>query len=457
MVLWTRAKNEYQLLPPALVRYILLVTASGPALVVLFALTFAPELRTVDWPVAVILTAIALVSERFPLHLTHKTNINLATVAYIAMFLMLNPTWCVVLILAASTSAQYLRFRADSTSGIAEPLFNVGQTATYVTLAAAAAELTTTVFPSVRFADIDLGVCLVVATAMHLGNTALVAGAAGRHLGTSVLRVWFRNLSLDLGPQLAMTLMGVCAAAVGNQSPVLIPALVLPAILIHRAVGQSVQLRENVYQALASMVEIVELRDPYTAGHSRRVAQTARLLAINLGLTDEEADVIHIAGTVHDIGKVAINPNILGKAGKLNDEEWAEMTLHPVFGAEVVAQFESYRGGVALVRGHHEAWDGSGYPDALAGETIPFGARILAVADTFDAMTSDRPYRDGMSVERARVILQDGADKQWDGRVVCSLMALLDETPCPIPVCQRSVSVTTISPSSGTEATTVAA
>jgi HD-GYP domain-containing protein (c-di-GMP phosphodiesterase class II) len=223
-----------------------------------------------------------------------------------------------------------------------------------------------------------------------------------------------------------MTLMGVCAAELLSGSPLLLPTLAVPAVLIHRAVQQSTELRENVREALASLVDVVELRDPYTAGHSRRVAELARAIAIQLGLTAEEADAIEDAGNVHDLGKVAIDPAILLKPGKLTEAEWAEMKRHPVYGAEVLARFTSYRSGIPLVRSHHESWDGSGYPDGLRGTDIPLGARILAAADTFDALTSDRPYRAGMDLDRARAILQDGKGSQWDPAIIEALFLVLD-------------------------------
>jgi HD-GYP domain-containing protein (c-di-GMP phosphodiesterase class II) len=214
----------------------------------------------------------------------------------------------------------------------------------------------------------------------------------------------------------------------------LLPVLGLPVHLVHRAQQQAVQLNEDTRDALASLVEVVELRDPYTAGHSRRVAELARALALQLGLTHEEADAIESAGRVHDIGKVAIDPTVLTKPGKLDDAEWAEMKRHPGYGADVVARFAAYPEGFRLVRHHHEAWDGTGYPDRIAGEAIPFGARILAVADTFDALTSDRPYRKGMGLDRALTILQEGADRQWDARIVAALVAHLRAADRVAPV-----------------------
>jgi HD-GYP domain-containing protein (c-di-GMP phosphodiesterase class II) len=140
---------------------------------------------------------------------------------------------------------------------------------------------------------------------------------------------------------------------------------------------------------------------------------------------------------VHDIGKVAIDPHILLKTSKLTPAEWQQMQLHPVHGANVVDRFAAYRQGARYVRHHHERWDGAGYPDRISEEEIPLGARILAVADAFDAMTSDRPYREGMPIERALRILSEGAGTQWDPRVVEAFVRLIAERPGEVPVFRR--------------------
>lgn len=165
------------------------------------------------------------------------------------------------------------------------------------------------------------------------------------------------------------------------------PTLALPLVLVYVSIRGTVRLRENTQRVLTALVDVVELRDPYTAGHSHRVAALARALALRLGLMNEEADIVEGAGRVHDLGKVAIDPLVLTKSGKLTEAEYDEMKRHPVLGADVIARFADYRVGVPLVRHHHERWDGTGYPDGQ----IPLGARILAVADTYDALTSSRP------------------------------------------------------------------
>ena len=185
-------------------------------------------------------------------------------------------------------------------------------------------------------------------------------------------------------------------------------------------------LRAETHAALVALVDVVELRDAATAGHSRRVAALARTLAMRLGLPEADVDRIRAAGLVHDLGKLAVDPAILTKSGPLTDEEWVQMRTHPVHGAAVVARFAAIGDGARLVRHHHEAWDGTGYPDRLAGEAIPLGARILAVADTFDTLTWGRVYQPAKTVSAAWVIVEEGAGRQWDHRVVWALLGYLD-------------------------------
>jgi HD-GYP domain-containing protein (c-di-GMP phosphodiesterase class II)/phage shock protein PspC (stress-responsive transcriptional regulator) len=423
--------NSYRGVPPALIRYLAAVSLAGPVLAIGWLLLGPATDRPVRWLSIAVLTILAGLAERFSIHLTHKTYISVASAVYVAMLLTMPLSLCGVAALLAVTAAQAQRFWARPALGIAEPLFNIGQTASYVTGAAACLALINAwSSPEVRIGDIPVDHVLIAACAMHALNSVLVAGASARHLNVGTLRLWRRNFLLDIGPYLGMTLVGTCAAQLDFASPLFVPALALPAVLVHRAVGRSVQLRANVREAMATLVEVVELRDPYTAGHSRRVAAMARTIALELGLTAEEADAIEDAGNVHDLGKVAIDPSVLLKPGKLTDAEWAEMKRHPVYGVEVLARFESYRAGLPLVRGHHESWDGSGYPDGLRGTAIPLGARILAVADTWDALTSDRPYRSGMARERAIGILTEGAGIQWDPDMVNALIRIVErETP----------------------------
>ena len=164
---------------------------------------------------------------------------------------------------------------------------------------------------------------------------------------------------------------------------------------------------------------------------------TRILLAYQLGLHGPEVDLIVTAARVHDIGKIGTPDAVLNKPGKLDPAERAIMEQHPVAGAELLRRYRDFARGVALVRHHHESWDGTGYPDRLTGAAIPFGARVIAVADSYDAMTSDRPYRQGMPIPKAAGILRAGRGQQWDARIVDAFLRTLsleDDGASPAPL-----------------------
>lgn len=163
-------------------------------------------------------------------------------------------------------------------------------------------------------------------------------------------------------------------------------------------------------QALAAAVDA---KDAYTRGHSQRVAQYASELAKYVGLSESEVELVRITGTLHDVGKIGVPDSILKKPERLTDEERLIMETHTVLGEEIVKKAPQLAPTLPGVRHHHERWDGKGYPDGLAGEAIPLIARLLAVADTYDAMTSDRPYRKGMDIEIALNEIEKGAGTQF--------------------------------------------
>jgi putative nucleotidyltransferase with HDIG domain len=176
----------------------------------------------------------------------------------------------------------------------------------------------------------------------------------------------------------------------------------------------------------AAMVRALDSRDNYTAGHSAAVAVYSRDIARALGLPEAEVTRIHLAALVHDIGKIGLRAELLEKRSALDDDEWAEMREHPAIGARILAEVEDYSDIALVVRSHHERWDGAGYPDGLSGHAIPRLARIIAVADSYNAMTSDRPYRAAMRTERAIQQLVLGKGTQFEASVVDAFTAVLE-------------------------------
>ena len=179
-----------------------------------------------------------------------------------------------------------------------------------------------------------------------------------------------------------------------------------------------------ISQSLLGLANALEAKDPYTRGHSQRVSVLARRLADVTGLPARDADVIAQAGLLHDIGKIGVPEAILGKPGRLDPAEWEVMRRHPVLGAQIVAPFEFFAAGAIIVRHHHERWDGSGYPDGLRGAAIPLGARIVAVADVYDALTSSRPYREALPHRAAIQILGEESGRTLDADLVAALIRL---------------------------------
>lgn len=174
-----------------------------------------------------------------------------------------------------------------------------------------------------------------------------------------------------------------------------------------------------------ALVATLDVRDRYTAGHSVAVAIYARDIAQRLGLSEEDQQLAHICGLVHDIGKIGLPAGLLEKPGSLTPDERRQMEEHSVIGERILTRVEGYEEIARVVRHHHEWIDGTGYPDGLAGEEIPLISRIVAVAEEYNVMTSDGPYRDAMPSRVARMLLLQGVDSQFDGEVVAAFEAIL--------------------------------
>ena len=404
----------------AMFRYVMTVAVLGPTLSVGLAVAgFSPVGRGDVLP-AVILTLLTAAAVRYPLQIRHRTMVFVGVVGFIAMILSLPVALPGVLTLAAKAIG-----RAGRRRDRLETAFDVGQVSLYVSLCAVffwAVKDLEVMGP--RLAGLG-GVGAVVLTPV-LGyglNYGLVSIAAALHEARNPVRVWLRNIRDDYQTEGTLAGIGVIGGALAAHFPVTLPLLVFPFVLLHRAMESATRLRGDTFAALVKLNEVVELRDPYTAGHSVRVGETSRALALRLNLTVEEADEVGAVGGVHDVGKIGIDPAILSNPGRLTSHEMDQMKLHPGLGAEIVSRFTTSGPITAYVRSHHESWDGKGYPDGLVGEVIPLGARIIAVADTFDALTSKRPYRDPLNPTEALDVLRRGAGQQWDAAVVAAMFA----------------------------------
>jgi putative nucleotidyltransferase with HDIG domain len=196
-------------------------------------------------------------------------------------------------------------------------------------------------------------------------------------------------------------------------------------------------LKEQNRQTIAALAEAIDARDTYTYGHSRQVTRYAVRLAQVLGLPAERIELIDYAGLLHDIGKIGVRDHILLKPGTLDDEERALMCRHPQIGVKIIEGVRGLRATLPIIESHHERWDGQGYPNRLAGEAIPLEARILAIADSFEAMTADRAYRAAMEPDAALAILARGRGIQWDPQLVDRFIELIEREGEQLRICER--------------------
>ncbi len=185
--------------------------------------------------------------------------------------------------------------------------------------------------------------------------------------------------------------------------------------------------REFMFKMVQALVSAIDAKDPYTCGHSARVALIARIIAEEMGLSEEECDQVYMAGLLHDVGKIGVRDSILLKPGRLTEEEFDQIKKHPAVGYRILRHLKKLSFALPGVLYHHERVDGRGYPEGLKGNEIPLIARIIAVADSFDAMASSRPYRQGMPLEKIYAILREGAGTQWDSTVVDAFFRALDD------------------------------
>lgn len=171
-------------------------------------------------------------------------------------------------------------------------------------------------------------------------------------------------------------------------------------------------------QALFGLAEAIETKDPYTKGHCGRVAAYSMVLAEAAGYPEDGLETLEFGAFLHDIGKIGVRDAVLLKPGPLDQEEWMHMREHPLMGYEIASKIEMLKTIIPAVRNHHERWDGKGYPDKLVGEAIPIAARIVAIADAYDAMATDRPYKTGLPLEDCEKLLRKNAGKMFDSGLV---------------------------------------
>lgn len=289
-------------------------------------------------------------------------------------------------------------------------------------------------FSSYLLASFAASLTLVGVDAVFNGLTLAIRGTGSLFgYGRAVMPIFALTLPL-YGPLVGLFVYAYHAYSLWVVLVFFVPAVALQR-LIHlyqeekiarRRLGHANErLRSANLSFATALVATLDARDRYTAGHSAAVAIYARDIASRMGLSDEEQSLAHLCGLVHDVGKIGLPAGLLEKPGALSLEERRQMEKHSEIGEQILRKVDDYGEIAHVVRHHHERFDGLGYPDGLAGDEIPLLARIIAVADAYNAMTSDRPYRDALPSRVARLRLAQAVESQFDTSVVAAFEAIL--------------------------------
>jgi putative nucleotidyltransferase with HDIG domain len=368
-----------------------------------------------------VLMAMAAVAQLWPVHLSVKMKITVDDTATFAAALLLGPFYS--MILAGGTTLFALHFR-----GVRQHWYNRGFNAATAVLSTGAAA---TVFilvagPGAQVVREPWAVGLA-AIAKYLVNSTLVDVVVALQVRRNPFGGWWSLHRRLLPYEAALLVLGSLAGIAAQAQPWTLVLFGVPMAIVLLTVRDSARVREQTKTAILELADLIDLRDPYTHGHSQRVAALAERLARRLRLEYSQIELIRDAARVHDIGKIGTNDLVLLKPGPLTDEEQREMRRHAEIGHRLLRRLPEFWEGAELVLSHHERHDGAGYPRGLKGDELPIEVSVISVADTYDAMTTDRPYRKGLAWDTVRAELVRQRGKQWRERAVDFFIEMIDE------------------------------
>lgn len=392
--------------------------AALPVLLAIFGGSEVKQTRP-DLPGIAVWFVLLVIAESHPVPLPRGGTITIASVLDVGAILLFGPWIAGALDLITAIPAQLFLLRERPAAAI----LNGGIYASTTILAGSAYLAAGGGLGAPHFSDlvpILLGGSLYYA--VNTGWVSLLVGANTRESARTIWRQQFGDGLLQHGLAIGFGLLFAQVRVAAGIPGVLL--LVVPLFLARYALRLYADLREDLVSFVRALSTALDAVDPYTHKHSVRVAAYSVCVARHLALPESEVEMIHYAALVHDIGKIAQRPDVIRKPTPLDDEERRLMMRHPEAGAKIVEQIRALKGAAVMVRTHHWRPDGKGYPVGLAESEVPLGARIIHVCDAFDAMTSDRPYRRGLPVERALAELQRHAGSQFDASIVAALVSL---------------------------------
>ncbi len=259
-------------------------------------------------------------------------------------------------------------------------------------------------------------------------NTFSTAGAISINERKNFLNIWVYNYGWLILFQILLAAMSIFIAFLYKlYGPLTIMLTSVPLIIAQYVYLLRVKERRALIGSIMQIVKIIDAKDAYTAGHSARVTEYSEKIARRIGLNEYEIDILKNLANLHDIGKIQIDLSILNKPGKLNDSDWEEIKKHPRVGYDIVKEITFLKKYAKAILYHHEHIDGEGYPDRIKGDKIPLFAKIISVADAYDAMTSDRPYRKALTKDEALAELKKYSGKNFDEKISSIMIEIIKE------------------------------
>ncbi len=412
-------------MPVRLRLYIGAVASMFAVMAAITTIRFHPQITTASAGSTASLALLVAVARAFPVRLAPKRKMVVDAAPAFAATLLLAPGLAVAAG-AAGMLAGELRVRGRWFQAV----FNTAASG----LRVGAAALTFRVLSGMNLQDagrfhVHVPAMIAAALVLYLLGSVLVDIAAGLTLGQNPFSGWLTAQRRKAPSESVLLLLGLFAALPAREYPWLLPLLLVPAAIVRHSLQVNIPIKSETRDALEALAETVDLRHHRAADHSRRVAELARTIARKLELPAADIALIVDAAHLRDIGEIALPPDMLASMQPLTEEQRLELHRHPAVGAQMVARFPDFADCSLLILHHHERWDGWGTPDGLTGEAIPLGSRIIAVAETYEAMIASRPYRDALTPEQARAELRRSAGTQLDPQLVQVLLALLGDGP----------------------------
>lgn len=374
------------------------------------------------WLVLIFFLAISVFAEFIPVDLPMAGSITIGFPIDFVIILVYGPALAMLITAVSAIISEVL----EKKTSWYKVIFNASQYALSVGVAGLTYQFVGGVVGFQNFFKFALPAALC-ALSYCVVNSILVAMVISLSQETKLTTVWRVNIKEMIPSYLAEAPMGFIMAIVYVEVGIIgILLFFLPLLLARRSFELYTKMRKVYLDTIRALAAAIDAKDPYTKGHSERVADISVALAQELNLSDRDIESIEYTALLHDIGKIGIADNILGKNSSLTNKEFDKIKEHTVMGAKIIEPVDFLKNSYKAIYHHHEKYNGKGYPDGIKSEKIPMLARIIAVADAYDAMSSDRPYRKKLSHNKILRELEEQSGKQFDPEVVKAFNLFLD-------------------------------